>query len=159
MRMPTDTTLTFTIRRANPTDRESVEELLTAADLPIDGVADALGDFFVADANAAIVGVVGMEYIGAYGLLRSTAVDPAWRGRGVARQLVDRIIAEAESRGTRGLYLLTTTAEEYFPAFGFKVTTRDRVPDEVRATSEFRTVCCASATVMALSLAPASPKS
>jgi amino-acid N-acetyltransferase len=56
----------------------------------------------------------------------------------------------------RALYLLTTTAEHYFPAFGFERTTRDRVPYAVRATSEFRSVCPDSAIVMWKELVPAS---
>ena len=45
-------------------------------------------------------------------------------------------------------WTLTTTAESYFPSFGFQVTTRDTVPAEVQATDEFRGACPASATVM-----------
>jgi amino-acid N-acetyltransferase len=71
----------------------------------------------------------------------------------VARQLVEQIIARAESRGTNALYLLTTTAERYFPSFGFEKTTRDAVPPEIQATDEFRGACPASATVMSRQLA------
>lgn len=46
------------------------------------------------------------------------------------------------------MYLLTTTAERYFPSLGFRVTPRDAVPDEIRATGEFKGACPASATVM-----------
>jgi N-acetylglutamate synthase-like GNAT family acetyltransferase len=49
--------------------------------------------------------------------------------------------------------LLTTTAEAYFPSFGFTVTSRATVPDEIRATGEFRGACPESATVMCLTLA------
>ena len=97
--------------------------------MPTAGVEEALCGFLVAEAAGQIVGVVGMEYCNAYGLLRSTAVAPEWRGFGVARRLVERIIAEAESRGIHALYLLTTTAETYFPSFGFQPTTRDAVPE------------------------------
>jgi amino-acid N-acetyltransferase len=143
----------FSIRPAGAGDTNAIEALLVANALPVDGVREALGDFLVAEANGQVVGVVGMEYAGDYGLLRSAVVDTDWRGRGVARQLVERIIAEAESRGVRALYLLTTTAEEYFPSFGFQKTTRESVPDEIRATGEFQGACPASATVMCLPLA------
>ena len=136
------------IRSATPMDTDAIESLLVASALPIDGVREAVTDFLVAEAEGRVVGVVGMEYCGAYGLLRSTAVDEGWRGRGVARQLVERIIAEAEARDIRALFLLTTTAEHYFPSFGFQTTTRESVPDEIRATEEFRGACPASATVM-----------
>jgi N-acetylglutamate synthase-like GNAT family acetyltransferase len=155
--MSISTTLpSVTIRPATTDDLSEVETLLERNSLPLDGVRDALPGFFVAQADDRIVGVVGMEYCCAlYGLLRSTAVDPEWRGRGVARALVERIIAEAESRGIRALYLLTTTAERYFPMFGFRATTRDAVPDEIRETREFRGACPESAVVMCRDCTPA----
>jgi N-acetylglutamate synthase-like GNAT family acetyltransferase len=61
---------------------------------------------------------------------------------------VTRLIADAEARGFRALYLLTMTAEQYFPRFGFQPIDRDAVPAAVRATAEFREACPASATVM-----------
>ena len=142
-----------TIRPATAADLSAVEQLLVASHLPTVGVKDIIGDFLVAESGQDIVGVVGMEYCCDYGLLRSTAVSPAWRSKGIARHLVEQIIARAESRGIRALYLLTTTAETYFPSFGFQATTRDLVPAEVRATDEFRGACPASATVMHLPLA------
>lgn len=140
------------IRAATDGDLAAIEALLMSSELPTDGVKEALCGFLVAEADDRIVGVVGLESCGEYGLLRSTAVAPKWRGRGIAKQLVERIVAEAESRNVRALYLLTTTAEAYFPSFGFQVTSRDSAPDEIRATSEFRGACPASATLMCLSL-------
>jgi amino-acid N-acetyltransferase len=136
------------IRGAAMDDLEAIEVLLVENHLPTVGVAPAIDDFLIALADGRIVGVVGMEYCGDYGLLRSTAVTAEWRGRGVAKALVERIVAKAEARGVKALYLLTTTAERYFPSFGFHVTARDAVPDEIRATDEFQGACPASATVM-----------
>ena len=136
------------IRSATSNDLAAVERLLLDNHLPTVGVKDVINDFLVAEAERDIVGVVGMEYCCNYGLLRSTAVSPAWRSKGVGRRLVEQIIARAESRGTRALYLLTTTAESYFPSFGFAPVSRDAVPSEVRGTEEFRGACPATATVM-----------
>ena len=149
--MATSTAHTPTIRRATAADTAAVEALLTASHLPLDGVREALGCFVVAHDEERLVGVAGIEECGVRGehaLLRSVAVDPAWRSRGLGRTLVSRAIALAESRGARALYLLTTTAEHYFPSFGFTATSRDAVPDEVRATAEFQGACPTSATVM-----------
>jgi amino-acid N-acetyltransferase len=140
------------IRSATPTDLPAVEQLLSESHLPTIGIRDIIGDFLVAEDGKSIVGVVGMEYCCNYGLLRSTAVSSTWRGKGLGRQLVERIIARAESRGVNALYLLTTTAESYFPSFGFAKTTRAAVPLEVRATDEFKGACPDSATVMTLGL-------
>ena len=98
------------IRTATSNDLAAVEKLLRDSQLPTVGVKEIIGDFLVAEADEDLVGVVGMEYCCNYGLLRSTAVAADWRGKGIARQLVERIIARAESRGIHALYLLTTTA-------------------------------------------------
>ena len=140
-----------TIRLATEADAAEVEALLTGARLPLAGVRDALPCFVVAHDHDRLVGVAGIEECGSSGrhaLLRSVAVDPTWRNHGLGRALVERAIALAESRGAHALYLLTTTAERYFPTFGFVPTSREAVPDEVRATAEFQGACPASATVM-----------
>lgn len=137
-----------TLRAARADDLAAVSRLLTDAQLPLDGVAESLADFIVAESEGALVGVAGLERCGRHALLRSVAVTDAWRSRGVGRALVERLIAGAESQRIAALYLLTTTAERYFPSFGFREVARDVVPEDVRATAEFRSACPASATVM-----------
>jgi N-acetylglutamate synthase-like GNAT family acetyltransferase len=146
------------VRSAAPEDLAAVEQLLAASGLPLDGVPEAFGTFVVAEAGADLVGVAGLEVCCDNALLRSVAVRPEWRSHGVGRALVTRVIADAEARGLRALYLLTTTAERYFPSFGFRPISRDDVPAEIRETAEFREACPASATVMCRDCAaPAAP--
>jgi len=136
------------LRAARIDDLAAVERLLSASQLPLDGVREALPTFIVAEVGADIVGVAGLEVCCDNALLRSVAVQDAWRSQGLGRALVTRTIAEAEARGINALYLLTTTADRYFPTFGFRTVARDAVPDDIRATAEFREACPASATVM-----------
>lgn len=136
------------IRGATPSDLPAVEGLLTQSALPLDGVRESLNDFLVAESAGTLVGVAGLEVCCEHALLRSVAVAQAWRSKGLGRELVTRIIAHAESRRIHALYLLTTTAERYFPSFGFETVTRDAVPADVQETEEFRSACPASATVM-----------
>jgi amino-acid N-acetyltransferase len=142
------------LRAATHEDLPAIEQLLVSSGLPTAGVADALRGFTVAESEGEkIVGVVGLELCcDQYALLRSTAVQPDWRRTGLGRRLVEHVIADAESRGIKALYLLTTTAERYFPSFGFVKTEREAVPDEVKRSVEFREACPSSATVMALEL-------
>src|SRR5438874_1090569 len=58
------------------------------------------------------------------------------------------LLGRAEEAGIDELYLLTTTAENYFPRFGFTPTTRAAVPDVVKASAEFRGACPDTAVVM-----------
>ena len=144
------------LRPATPDDLRDVERLLVASSLPTAGVADALPAFTVAVSGDEIVGVAGLEVCCDNALLRSVAVAESWRSRGLGRALVSRVIADAEARGLNALYLLTTTAEHYFPTFGFERVTRDDVPAEIRETAEFQGACPASAVVMCRSCRSAS---
>jgi amino-acid N-acetyltransferase len=140
------------IRTAEHADGPTIHTLLAANRLPTEGVQAMLADFVVAEDGLDVIGVAGIERCGEYGLLRSVAVDEKWRSHGVARRLVDRQIEVSRRRGMRELYLLTETAQGYFPNFGFETTTRDAVPESIRATHEFAHACPASATVMKLVL-------
>jgi len=138
---------------ASMNDLPRVEKLLTESKLPLDGVKESLQDFLVAEVKDEIVGVAGLEVCCDDALLRSVAVRPEWSSKGVGRALVTRAIADAESRGLRALYLLTTTAEHYFPSFGFAKVDRAAIPEQVRATKEFTSACPASAVAMSKTLA------
>jgi N-acetylglutamate synthase-like GNAT family acetyltransferase len=143
-----DNDLAAYLRAASPLDLPAVERLLTTSRLPLDGVREAIATFVVAEAGQEIVGVAGLEVCCDNALLRSVAVADAWRSRGLGRALVSRVVSDAEARGIRALYLLTTSAERYFPSFGFREITRAEVPADIRETAEFRGACPASATVM-----------
>lgn len=81
-------------------------------------------------------------------MLRSVAVAVDVQGRGTGRALIDAAIRFARDRGIHTMYLLTTTAEEYFLKRGFERVTRGDVPMSVQSSVEFTSACPASATVM-----------
>lgn len=137
-----------TLRPAGQADREAVEALLRDLELPTAGVAQWLGRFWVADYEGRVVGASGMERYGDGGLLRSVAVTPDWQGSGLARVLIDRVLDDGRAAGIREVYLLTTTAEHYFPRLGFACVGREEVPPALRASAEFTGACPASATAM-----------
>lgn len=136
------------IRNATSADLPAVESLLSASDLPLDGVKDSFSNFVVAEDDGEIAGAIGLEEFGAVALLRSAVVSPEHRGSGVGRRLVERLLEGAEVAGIEELYLLTTTADQYFPRFGFTRTTRSAVPDAVKASAEFQGACPDTAVVM-----------
>jgi N-acetylglutamate synthase-like GNAT family acetyltransferase/SAM-dependent methyltransferase len=138
------------IRRADRADLAQVQALLSVAQLPLAGVAEHIADSFIVaqTATGEIIGLAGLEIYPPYALLRSVAVAPAWRGRGIAAQLVEDRMAECARRGLTGPYLLTTSAVEYFARQGFIVASRDSVPAEIKGSAEFATVCPSTATVM-----------
>jgi len=136
------------IRNATSADLPAVERLLSASDLPLDGVKDNFSNFVVAEDDGEIAGAIGLEEFGAVALLRSAVVSPEHRGSGVGRRLVEHLLEGAEVAGIEELYLLTTTADQYFPRFGFTRTTRSAVPDAVKASAEFQGACPDTAVVM-----------
>jgi amino-acid N-acetyltransferase len=89
-----------------------------------------------------------MEHYGTVGLLRSVAVDPARRGTGLGGSLVEYVLGRAGAAGINDVFLLTTTAERYFPRHGFAVASREAVPAALAASEEFRGACPASAVLM-----------
>ncbi|HKR10355.1 MAG TPA: arsenic resistance N-acetyltransferase ArsN2 [Gemmatimonadaceae bacterium] len=136
------------IRKAKKADLPAVEQLLSSSNLPLDGVRAHFADFIVAEDTDGIEGVVGLERYDSVALLRSAVVAPDHRGSGIGRRLVEQALERAEEDGVDELYLLTTTAEKYFPRFGFETTTRATVPDELKASAEFRGACPDTAVVM-----------
>ena len=136
------------IKKATKRDLDAVEQLLSANDLPLDGVKENFSGFVVAEEGGRIIGAVGLEKFGSVALLRSAVVSRERRSGGVGRRLVERVLEYAEKGGIEELYLLTTTAEDYFPRFGFARTTRSAVPTAIKASAEFRGACPDTATVM-----------
>lgn len=141
-----------TIRRASSGDWQHISALLSASALPLEGAREHLGGFVVAERGGSIVGCAAVERYGTAGLLRSVAVARTERGRGTGAALVEWCLADAVRAGLSTLVLLTTTAAEYFPRFGFSVVDRRVLPDAVRASAEFRGACPASATAMTVTL-------
>jgi amino-acid N-acetyltransferase len=126
----------------------SVLALLDRSKLPSAGVAEALPHFVIAENEGELVGVAGLEVYGESALLRSVAVDESWRGSGVGGTLIERALSVTRERGINDVFLLTTTAEHYFPRFGFACVSRDSVSKAVQESAEFKGACPASAIVM-----------
>jgi amino-acid N-acetyltransferase len=141
------------IEPARAADVDSVKTLLREQRLPLDGLDDHLDTLLVAREGASVVGSVALELYADGALLRSLAVAPAAQGQGVGRLLTESVVRLAHQRGVRDVFLLTTTAQRYFPRFGFEAVDRGEVPETVRQSVEFRSACPASAIAMRARLA------
>jgi len=148
----------YEIVPADPAHWEAIAGLVTASGLPLDGLEPHLGSAIVAREPGGIVGCAALELYGHDALLRSVAVAPQRRGAGVGLALTAAAIELARRRGVTAVWLLTETASDFFPRFGFERSTRHAVPAAVRQSVEFTTLCPESATVMMLPLrSPAPP--
>ena len=141
------------LRAARPEDLTAVERLLTHDALPLEGVSEHITHgFVVAIDNDRIVGVAGIEVYEDAGLLRSVAVEQSLRGKGLGAALVSDRLAWARAQGLREIYLLTTTAKDFFDRLGFEVTDRANAPAAMQKAPEFAYLCASTATTMKLSL-------
>ncbi|GAB7017606.1 arsenic resistance N-acetyltransferase ArsN2 [Halostagnicola bangensis] len=133
-------------------DLDYVKELLNRNDLPVQDLATAPAEFYYATANGERVGIGGLERYGDTGLLRSVVVEAPKRGQGHGTMLCEAVETTARDNGIETLYLLTTTASEFFAAEGYSIVERPTVPDTIRSTTEFTDLCPSTATCMRKSL-------
>ncbi|RKH16372.1 hypothetical protein D7V77_37405 [Corallococcus sp. CA041A] len=112
--------MTLAIRAARPGDLVAIQALLSSAGLPLQGVTEHLPHFHV-------------------------VVAEKMKGHS---DLVRRVLAKADEDRLPTLFLLTTTASDYFPRFGFVRIDRDMLPPELNASEELRGACPASVIAM-----------
>lgn len=129
-----------------------VETLLEENDLPTADVRSESARFLVATVDDARVGVGGLEQYGSDALLRSVVVERSARGEGIGTALCDALESTATDRGVDALYLLTTTAADFFAVRGYDEIDRADAPEAIRNTTEFADLCPSSATCMRRSL-------
>jgi amino-acid N-acetyltransferase len=139
---------TVQIENAIAADAISILALLERTQLPKDGLTDHLSTALVARRDGHVVGSAALEVYADGALLRSVAVDPDLQRTGLGHRLTEAAIALALERHVSALYLLTTTAEGFFPRFGFARISRNDVPVGVRTSVEFRSACPSTAIVM-----------
>jgi len=133
------------ITKAKEQQRPSIISLLQSGNLPIEDLPASLDNFFIAVEENNVIGAIGMEPYGNFGLLRSMVVKKEFRGKNIASGLVEELETKAKESGIDCLYLLTETASEYFERKGYERISRDIVPKAIQASSEFSRVCPVSA--------------
>jgi amino-acid N-acetyltransferase len=141
-----------TIERALDSDRTAIESLLVANGLPLDGLEIALPTAIVARGEGGVLGFAALEPYGSVGHHRSVCVAAPLRGAGLGRRLVDAAEQLAVSVGLSELFLLTETAQAWFPRLGYARAARSSVPASLTASPEFTGACPDSAAVLRKSL-------
>ncbi len=144
----------FSFKTCTPNSLAEVRSLLAACDLPYADIDEQIAKHFLLAmcSDGELMGAVGVEKHEQHGLLRSLAVVPQARNKGLGKQLVSRAEISAKESGIDSLYLLTTTAEAYFRRLNYLPTDRDKVPTNIAKTSEFTHLCPDSAICLRKSL-------
>jgi amino-acid N-acetyltransferase len=137
------------LRPAEVADIAEIRSLLAGTNLPTADITETRAPWFIVAAEGdLLIGTVAVEPCGSFGLLRSLAVRPQARGRGIGRRLVAATEANATRAGLRGLYLLTAWAGRFFEGLGYDELERWELPEPVRLTAEFRSLCPKTAIAM-----------
>jgi amino-acid N-acetyltransferase len=132
-----------------PEDWSDVKALLSNCALPHEDLTPAhLTLFRIVRQDAALVAVAGLEILAPSGLLRSLAVAPSVRRRGLGTRLVGAMESLASENGLTELYLLTVTAPEFFAKHDYRRIARSDAPGTIQTTTEFTGLCPASAVCM-----------
>ena len=144
--------MTATIAPARANDLPDILALLKASGLPQARLGDHLRTTLVVRDDGKLLGCAALELYGRAALLRSVAVAATARGQGLGQRLTAAALELARERSVRKVYLLTETAGDFFPRFGFRPITRAEVEPAVQRSVEFTTACPTSALVMAAEL-------
>lgn len=126
------------LRRATPADAPRIHALITGYVkegrlLPrtLGQVYRAIRDFVVAVDGDVIIGCAALRlYSGRLGEVVALAVARDWHGRGVGRQVVEALLAEARELQLTRVFALTLEPV-FFERLGFRVTSVAAFPEKV----------------------------
>lgn len=135
------------IKPAGTEEFQQALTLLQSNNLPVNDLHSGT-QLFVLEENGKVKGTVAAEYDYSSALLRSLSVDESLRGMGSGKKLVTFLEQYLSQQGVETIYLLTTTAAPFFKKLEYEIVDRSDVPAFIRNTTEFASLCPASATVM-----------
>ncbi len=142
----------LSIRSAKISDLANLKALLSSCKLTTEGLTEHIDHFLVGEIEQEFCAAVGLEIYNSDALLRSFAVKENQRANGLGKLMYLAALDLAKKNGVRQVFILTETAERFFEKAGFKKLARESAPNSIKATSEFREICPASAAFMKLRL-------
>jgi len=145
-------TSTTQLRKAEQADILLIQSWLQQNDLPHSDVLDILESLFFVQHKNIDVGLGGFESYPPYGLMRSVVIAEPFRGQGYGKKLCHLLFERAIAQQIHTLFLLTTTAPDYFASLGFEQVERQTAPTILQSTTEFSHLCPSSAVCMRLDL-------
>jgi N-acetylglutamate synthase-like GNAT family acetyltransferase len=146
--------VTLALRPLRPggTDYAAFLHSLTTAGLPTDDL-DGGGRYFALQGHRGPVAFGGLEGSGPDQMIRSVIVPLSSRGRGYGHEVARRLVEQAKADRAERLWLLTTSADRFFAALGWRAADRAAAPGAVRTSDQFARLCPSSAVLMCRPLA------
>ena len=140
--------MTAQIRAATQADSARISALLEANALPTSDLAECRPEFVVIEEGDDLIGAGAIQIFADAALVRPVAIAKDRQKTGLGSSLLGAIERHASASGIRQLVLLTQTAEPFFTRLGYARVDRASVPQPIKATAEFRSLCPASAVCM-----------
>ena len=146
--MVTEISNSLTLKIAvSENERRQAIELLQKHKLPVIDINEDKLLYLLLDGER-IIGTVGLEIFEDCALLRSVSIIKEEQGKGYGKFMNDEIEKYAKESGINCMYLLTTSAKNFFDKQGYCAITREEAPVSVKQTEEFISLCPSSAVVM-----------
>jgi amino-acid N-acetyltransferase len=137
------------MRKPSQDDLRAIESLLLENGLPTDDLnTQDLSLFRMEGSSDKPYAVGGLERFGSHAIIRSIATTPSMRGRGIASKIVAELEKMSVEVGIETIYLLTESADIFFERKGYSPVERRDVPQSVRQSRQFLSLCPDSARVM-----------
>lgn len=126
--------------------------MLKKNNLPTEDI-DTGKQLFVIEEGEEVIATVAVEYDYNDALLRSLSVSENKRNKGMGEELVSFIEDYVQKQGVQNIFLLTTTASEFFLKRGYRIIDRSNVPPFIQNTQEYGVICSSTSTLMKKELA------
>jgi len=140
------------LQQLEQSEWENALEILLEAKLPTEDLHHAPVQLFGLFHGGKLVAVNGLEIYGKQAILRSLAIQKAYRSNGLGAWILAETEAKAMELQLSDLYLLTTTAEKFFKRHGYNEIDRESCPSHIRQSKEFATICPSTAACLHKSL-------
>jgi len=127
--------------------RPAILALLRENDLPVEDL-DENKTLFACLKHGSVIGSGGLEFFGDCALLRSISIRKDFQNKGLGKFVVAELEKIARKKGINCLYLLTTTAKDFFTKEGYEMVDRQKAPIEIKNTTQFSSICSSTATMM-----------
>jgi amino-acid N-acetyltransferase len=127
--------------------RQKAIDLLRENDLPVSDLTEEKRLFALLQGGE-VVGTGGLEFSSDCAFLRSLSVKRDLQNKGLGKSICSQLEDISKQEGINCVYLLTTTAKDFFSRQGYESIERADAPESIKNTTEFSSVCPSSATVM-----------
>ncbi len=95
-----------------------------------------------------VIGTAGLEIFEDCALLRSVSVIKKEQGKGFGRIINEEMEKFVKESGISCLYLITTSAKDFFDKLGYCIINREDSLLAIKQTAEFTSLCPSTAIVM-----------